>query len=462
MSQENLGWEAAVMGTVLCDPEAMEVACELAPIDFSRSHKVIWNAILDLYRRNVLETRALIELLRSSEDLDLVGSDVGNPQITGEEYIVSLLHYNGNEISEYTRQVIEASTRKQLREVAALIAADVLTSNLDADELLDEAERRVMALRKTRNIAGATLGDILRTFMPTLEGQRTGEIQPAWTPTLTGVRSIIGYVDQSDFVLIAGRPGSGKSAYLRFEAYHTARADIPILTFNLENSEADYARGAIALHTGIDSRSIREPRLLTNAQLERVRRAASELAGLPWDIVSLGSPSVAEIERIARAKMKTLEPKIIQIDYIQLINNGIVNKVADVTLTSQTVKGWTMPNQFNIPIMAAAQLSRSIENRGPSALPQLSDLRESGSLEQDSTMVLFPRKVWGETPTHEQRRRFPENLQEDGTPMAALRVIPVRFHVLKNRNGPTGTTDVIKWSMHTGNYQTMERGHSWD
>jgi replicative DNA helicase len=458
MTEElTLGWEKAVIGTVLVDPEAMEVASDLEPVDFSRSHKMIWHAVLGLHHRNSLELRALIEELRANDDLNFVGSDIGNPEITGENYIADLTTYQGTQIEEYCKQVIDSSTRRQLREMSALTAADALTSNDPIEDLLDEAERRLMALRRTRNVSGVSLGTILQALMPNIDGVRAGEIEPAWVPDLLAVKDIVQFVDQSDFVIVAGRPGDGKSSYMRYEAYHTVMKGAPILTFNLENTEVEYGRWAIALHTGIDGKKIRSPKLLSNRELERVKIAAEELAALPWEIVTLGSPSVADMERIARAKMRMLNPVMIQVDYLQLVNNGIQKKVNDVSLTSQTLRAWAMANRFNIPVMAASQLSRGIEGRGPLAEPQLSDLRDSGSIEQDGTIIIFPRGLWT-NPTPTELRRFNDNVDHDDNLYPVWRAVPVRFYVKKNRNGPVGISDVVKWSKYTGNYQTLERG----
>ena len=454
--RDGLGWEAAVIGTVLTDPDTMDVAIELEPQDFSRSHRIIWNEVLGLHHRNALEPRALTEALRSAGDLEMIGSDIGKPEVFGEHYIAELLTYQGNSINEYCQQVIENSIRRQLREVSALTAADALTSGLSADELLDEAERRLIALRRTRNDEGSSLGSILRTFMPTLEGMRSGNIQPAWKFELLALKNVIDYLDWSDFVIIAGRPGDGKSSYMRFEAYHTVSKGVPVLTFNLENDEAEYARWSIALHTGIDGKLIRSPRLLSNAQLEQVREAAAELSEYPWEIVTLGSPSITDLERIARSKIRTLKPRLIQLDYIQLVNNGLPNKVNDVSLTSQTLRAWAMVNRFGVPVMAASQLSRNIEGRGPLAEPQLSDLRDSGSIEQDATIVIFPRSTW-DNPSPAEVRRFSENVTEYNELENVYRVIPIRMYVKKNRNGPIGTSDIIKWSKYCGNYQTLTR-----
>ena len=359
-------------------------------------------------------------------------------------------------MAEYVRNVIDSSIKRQLKESASLIALDANTER-DADEILDEAERRIMGLRRSRKLEGIPISEIIDTFLPVMEGMRAGEIEPAIVPQLQAIKDIVGYYENSDYIIVAGRPGEGKSSYLRFEAQRLAEMGKNVLIFNLENDEIEYARYSVALRTGIDSKKLKQPRLLSRAELERVRTAAGELRTLPIEVVTLGSPSVSEIARIARSKYRSFEQDIVILDYVQLINNGLNNRVQDVTLSSQTLRALAMKNQLNIPVICAAQLSRAIENRGPGSAPQLSDLRESGSLEQDATVVMFVRPVWSSAPSRQQVLEFPENRDERGLMRPVHRAVPARFHILKNRNGPVGVTPEVKWSKHTGNFQTLTR-----
>ena len=109
---------------------------------------------------------------------------------------------------------------------------------------------------------------------------------------------------------------------------------------------------------------------------------------------------------------------------------------------------------MHIPLIMNAQLNRDIERRNEDAEPQLSDLRDSGNLEQDSTHVIFPRSAWKE-PTIAQIQMFRENLDEHNRPLTRLKAIPLIFYVKKNRNGPTGPTEKVKWTKTTGNFQTL-------
>jgi len=447
-------WELAAIGTALTDPDRMEDAEDLLPQDFTRSNRLVWAEISALHRRGGLDYRGVIESLRTKDLLDQVGVDLTD--LSGVEYLEYCKSYSGIQMAEYVRNVVDSSIKRQLKETASLIALDANT-DAEADDILDDAEKRIMGLRRTRKLEGIPISEIIDVFLPRMEAMRLGDVQPTIEPKLQAVQDIIGYYEQSDYIIVAGRPGEGKSSYLRFEAQRLAEQGKNVLIFNLENDEIEYARYSVALRTGVDSKKLKIPRLLSRDELTRVRTAAEELKSLPIEVVTLGSPTVSEITRIARSKSRSFQQDIVILDYIQLLNNGLRNRVDDVTLSSQTMRALAMKDQLYIPVLVAAQLSRAIENRGPNSDPQLSDLRESGSLEQDATVVMFVRPVWTSVPSRQQVVRFPENVDPQGLMRPVHRAVPARFHILKNRNGPIGVSPEVKWSKHTGNFQTLVR-----
>jgi len=297
-------WEKAVIGTALRYPEQFAEAEHLLPSDFTGSHRYIWGEILLLGRENSLDLRSVVERLRDAGVLESIGSD--GEQASGEAYINTLLQYAGTSMANYVKTVLDVSIKRQIRMNAALIAAEADDENVSAEDALDNAERRLLSLRRNRlGEEGVTMADILSVFMPKLEGLRDGSYTPAWVPKCTAVRAMIDYVEDEDLIIGAARPGEGKSAYMRYELYHNGVSGLPSVVFNLENSHTDYARNLVALHTGIDSRLIKKPRHLSEGQLDAIRQAARALAGMPIHIVTLGAPSITEIERIVR-KMVTI------------------------------------------------------------------------------------------------------------------------------------------------------------
>lgn len=456
MRRPSIGWEKAVIGTILHDPSTMEAASELLPSDFTGCHQTIWAEMLSLHQRNALELRALIESLRSNNQLDSLGSMEDNNNVRGEGYIADLVMSRGEAIEEYAERVLGASVKRQLAMLGAMIRAEAEDDNISATDAADHAEQRLMGLRRNRMAAtGVSIGDILAVYMPRLEGLRNGTVVPAWTPNIAALRNTIQYAEGEDFILVAARPGEGKSSILRYEAHALASRQSPVVIFNLENSEIEYARSLLALRTGIDSELLKKPDRLTEPQLELCRHEAERLARLPLHVVSLGAPSIDEIERIARHYISHHGIKMIMIDYIQLIKNGAGKKVEDVTLSSQGARAMAL--RYSVPVIAAAQLSREIIHRGNNAEPELSDLRESGSLEQDATIAMFPRAIWSD-PSPDMLARFPENVDSNGNLYAATKAIPIRIYIKKNRNGATGPTEPLLWIKSTGELRTLVRG----
>lgn len=451
MSQ-SIGWERAVLGTVLSDPAAMEAAEDLMPSDFTGAHRTLWSEMVALHRRDALDTRLLIENLRANNQLDEITTI--DAELSGERYIDWLLSFRGDRIEEYASGVLDAAVKRQLRMVAAVIAADADAEHVSAEEALDQAERRLISLRRDRSGAEVdTIGDLVGVFLDRVDGMRAGTIEPAWVPNIPEIRSVLGYVDDVDFVILAARPGQGKSSIMRYEWLMDAQKGIPVLLFNLENGDLEYPKFMLSLLTGIDSEALKDPRRLSEEQLFRLRERAQEMARLPIYLKAMAAPSVNDMERVVRPLIRK-GIKRIGVDYIQLVKNGVENQVQDVTISSNSLRAWAM--RYKIPVVAAAQMNRSIEHRGEDAEPQLSDLRESGSLEQDGTIIMFPRKVWP-NPTDAQLRRFDMNIDpETGQLYETPKAEPIRVYVRKNRNGGVGRTRPFLWVLSTNNFLPLQ------
>ena len=223
-----------------------------------------------------------MESLRERNRLETVGAfDV---ETSGEAYIAELFGARGDAMQEYADRVLGASIKRQLLQAGALIRADALDVRVGAQEALDAAERRLLTLRRNRlaNL-GINMADLFAVFTGRIAGMRDGTIEPAWIPKLEPLRETIQYAEKDDFIICASRPGQGKSSLMRFEFAHAALAGMPVTIFNLENGEIEYARYMISMTTGIDSLKLRDPRQLTERELETVRLAVDRAAEHPPD-----------------------------------------------------------------------------------------------------------------------------------------------------------------------------------
>jgi len=445
---EGWGWEQALLGTILFSPEKMDDIGSLMPGDFSGCHKWIFREMLNLHRQETLEPRVLIEKLREDGKLDACADIFSETQ--GEDYIYYIVGQRGAALDEYINSVKSISGKRSLEAASALIAADALDRRVTFDDAIDRAERRLTGLRRNQEVAaGTSIGDLFRVFVGRVNDFRAGSFIPAYVPQVGAIQKMVQYFENDEYVIAASRPGEGKSSFMRYDFLMSAMQGNPTLIVNMENNELEYAKAALGITLGIDTMLLKDPSLLTEEQLRLVIAKADELSSVPWHIVSMAGPSANEIDRAIRPYIKE-GLSLIGVDYIQLAHNGLEKKNDDITVSSQTFR--TMTRKYKVPIIANAQLNRSIEHRGVGAMPMLSDLRDSGSLEQDATQVWFYRSLWPE-PTNEQLRTFSQNINRDNTVTA--RAIPTRAIIAKNRNGPTGETDPFLWDKSTGVYSAL-------
>lgn len=449
----NIVWEKSLIGTVLADPKTMIEAEVLIPSDFTGANQIVWAEMMSLSARNALDTMALANALKTSVDFPRVLSDVGNI----EDYIADVLRMRGPSVGEYVDRVLDNAMRQAIRRNAALIAAEAENDYQTANELLDYAEKTILAVRRNRTDQGLSMADLFGMFIPRLDGYIAGTIKPAWTPDTQALKDIIHFAEETEFITIAARPGDGKSSFMRFEAYKMAQEGHPVLMFNMENDPSEYARHFLALHTGVDSNKLKDPTKLSPDELAHIKEAADELKRMPITVVTMPTPSVHQISQVARRKIAEDNTKMVCVDYLQLIRNGHENRVQDLSETTGVLRGLAL--QMHVPVMAAAQLSREIERRGVSAEPQLADLRDSGSIEQDSTIVSFLRQFWSSS-DHPRAGMFRENLDGSGRLLPIPKAVPIAHYVLKNRNGATGVSTPIKWVKSVGKFETLARGTS--
>ena len=383
----NPRWEQALIGTSLAFPTETYSVTDVRPQDMGFvSHQTLWTIILELERGNRLSYQAVVEKLHAQDKLNDLGADVEDGDLTGELYLQELLARRAApSIREFADNVVDASVKRELHGLAHLLALDT-ESEREADDLLDHVEEQIYQLRRHHVDGGKEIGDLLAKYEQVMDDWRADRITPAFTFTTPGLSALIPFLEPQDFVLIAGRPGEGKSSIIRAEAFRAAMNGKKVVIFNLENSEIEYARYLIAHVTGIDTYKLRKPKEMNEEEVASVRRAVALLKSLPIRVVSMGSPTVHEIIRTAR-KLVSQGYEVVFVDYIQLIKNRIDNEVQDISMSSSLLRGFAL--KYNVPVIAAAQLNRDLTKRTQGAEPQLSDLRGSGSLEQDALIVIF-------------------------------------------------------------------------
>lgn len=413
--------EEAVIGAVLINPEAYyDVAQFLKSEDFYiHRHGWIWDAFTRLH-----EQRVPIDFLTVSTELDQMGQLA---EIGGPAFLTALVNNVPTSLhaEAYGRLVEQTAIRRKMLEAANQIAKLAYQEETGIEAVMDEAEKAVFGVserRMTRDLQ--TIQQVLSDYYDRIDqlSQRDEEIYGVPTGFIDLDR-LLGGLQTSDFLLIAGRPGTGKTAFLLTVAKNAALTyKKHVAIFSLEMSSEQVVQRLISQETGIDTHHLRTGRL-TEEEWPLFTHAVEVLGDTRIFIDD--TPSLTPLQLRTKARRLHLEHRLdlVLVDYLQLMSGGlrIENRVQEVSYISRNLK--VLARELSVPVMAAAQLSRAIEQRADKE-PQLSDLRESGSLEQDADIVMFIHR--------------PELYEKD-----TLKQNLAQIKVSKHRNGPVGTIELV-------------------
>jgi replicative DNA helicase len=429
----NLEAERSLLGAILINNLLFEEVQEtLAPEDFAfPAHQRVYRAMTELRTQNQpLDLVSLSERLHTSGLLEAAG---------GPEYIGALV--SGlprlNTVSHYARIIRDRGILRDLIGRASRIIADSYSSSEEPATILAQAEQSILEV-----------GD--RTLRSTLRG--LNELAPSAAAMLdaliqrgehvTGVSTRFSVLDEmtsglqkSDFIILAARPSVGKTAFALSLALNVARQGKPVAFFSLEMSAEQLFFRLLSMASGVDLQQLRTGRVPRNKQAE-VALKMDELATLPIYIDD--SPLVTLLDMGAKLRRLKIHhpPELVIIDYLQLMRSvgRFENRNQEVSAISRGMKA--MAKELSVPVVALSQLSRALEKRGEGKEPFLSDLRDSGSLEQDADLVLF-------------LHRNTSASQEDPEIRSHAKLI-----VAKQRNGPTGVVELtfLQWRAQFADY----------
>ncbi len=415
----NLEAEESVLGALLLERDAIiQVASTLRPEDFYRgTHAAIYRAVLDLYnRREPADIMTVAAELDRRGELENVG---GYPALTALVGAVpTSVHV------EYYGQVVErTSVLRRIISAGTQIVNIGYNERLEVDEALDAAQRAIHDVAQDRSGRDfVSIAQVLEAYFDKLDflQQHRGEV--VGVPTgFVDLDQLTGGFQNSDLVILAARPGVGKTSLALGLAHAAAQAGKTVAIFNLEMPAEQLVQRLLSMETGIDSHRLRLG-IINDEEWESISRAFGKLAELKIFIDD--SPGIGIMELRSKARRLQAEHGLdfIQIDYLQLMQGSkrSDNRVQEVSEISRGLKG--LARELNIPVLSMAQLSRSVESRS-SHIPMLSDLRESGSIEQDADMVMFI---------------YREELYDPETEKKGL----AELHIAKHRNGPLGVVNL--------------------
>jgi len=413
--------EEAVIGAVLINPEAyFDVAQFLRAEDFYiHRHRWIWEALDQLHKE-----RSPIDFLTVSEELDQQGK---LEEIGGPAYLTALINNVPTSLhaEAYGRLVEENAIRRRMLEAANDIAKLAFKEDIAVETVMDEAEKAVFGVserRMTRDLQ--TIQEVLSQYYDRIEmiTQRGGEFYGV-PSGFVDLDNMLTGMQPSDLLIIAGRPGMGKTAFMLSAAKNAAQIyKKHVAIFSLEMSNEQLVQRLISQETGIDSQRLRSGKIqqdewpLFNQAIETLSRTHIYLDDTP-------ALTPLQLRTKCRRLHLDLGLDLVLVDYIQLMSSGlrVENRVQEVSHISRNMK--ILARELNVPVLAAAQLSRAVEQRADKE-PQLSDLRESGSLEQDADVVMFIHR--------------PEMYEKD-----TLKQNLAQIKVAKHRNGPVGTIELV-------------------
>lgn len=413
--------EEAVIGAILINPEVYyDVAHFLQNEDFYiHRHKWVWQAFTRLH-----EQRTPIDFLTVVEELDQHGQleEVGGPA-----YLTALINSVPTSLhaEAYARIVEQFAVRRRMLEAANTIAKLAYKEEIGVDEAMNEAEKAIFGVserRLTRDLQ--PIQQVLSEYYDRLDQLLQRSEGAYGVPTgFLDLDRLLGGLQPSDFLIIAGRPATGKTAFMLSAAKNAAQIHKKhVAVFSLEMANEQLVQRLIAQETGIDTHRLRTGRL-AEEDWPLFTQAVEVLSNTR--IFLDDTPGLTPLQLRTKARRLHMEFRLdlVLVDYLQLMSGGMrmENRVQEVSYISRNLK--MLARELNVPVLAAAQLSRAIEQRADKE-PQLSDLRESGSLEQDADVVMFIHR--------------PDLYEKD-----TLKRNLAGIKVAKHRNGPTGTVELV-------------------
>ena len=431
--------EESVLGSILIDKNAIiKIADWINPEDFyHHNNQVIYEAIMELYAKgSPIDILSLIDRLKEKKELKNIG---GKRTIT---YLATTVPTAGN-VVHYGRIVQRTSTRRKLISAASDIAELGFNEAEDIETVVDEAEHRLFQVSEGHKVDHFTpLSEALEDAFVRIDKLHKGDGAlrgvPTGFPSLD--KKIAGW-QKSDLVILAARPSVGKTTLALDFARHAALAGHKVGIFSLEMSKDQLVDRMLASHAHVDLWKLRTGKLATGGNDDdfvRLGDAISELSQATLFIDDNASSNIMGMRTMARRLQTEHGLDLLIIDYLQLMESSRYtdNRVQEVSAISRGLKKLAI--ELQVPVLALSQLSRAVEMRTDQR-PKLSDLRESGSIEQDADMVLFlHRHDW----------------EGDERP----EIMEVDLLIEKHRNGPTGEIP-LQFNTQIVSYTEMEQFH---
>jgi replicative DNA helicase len=415
----NLEAEQSVLGSLLIDRDAIiKIASFLKPEDFYlNANGLIYSAVLDLYNR-----REPTDMITLSDELT---RRVQYDQAGGLAYLSSLLSAvpTAVHVEYYARIVERTATLRRLIDAGTQVVDIGFRDGIDTEEALDAAEKAIFDVSQHRQTKDWTsMGEVLDKFFDQIDylQQHRGDVVGVATG-YSDMDQMTGGLQRSDLIILAARPSMGKTSLALGMAYGAAvvhKRTVGI--FSLEMSAEQLVQRILSMETGVDSHRLRLGQIDDN-EWDRISRAFGRLSEAPIYVDDSSSSSIMDVRSKARRLQAEQGLDMIIVDYLQLMSGRRTdNRVQEISEISRGLK--QLARELNVPVVALSQLSRAVESRSDHR-PMLSDLRESGSIEQDADIVMF---IYRE-----------DKYEEESEKKGIAEII-----IAKHRNGPVGSVNL--------------------
>ncbi|MBI4085583.1 MAG: replicative DNA helicase [Candidatus Liptonbacteria bacterium] len=437
---QNIEAEQSVLGCILIDKNAIfKAADQLTPKDFyAPAHEKIYETILELFdKHQPIDVLSLTNRLKEKNILAEIG---------GSSYLAELTNQiaTASHLDHYVKLVREKKVLRNLIEASSRITEDAFEPTKEVEEILDDIEHRILAISQKYSPQNfILLRDELKPAYERIEKLHQGKGILRGVPTgFTELDNMLSGLQPSDLIILGARPSLGKTTLALDIARHAAlKGKIPVGIFSLEMSREQVIDRLIAAESQVPLWKLRTGRISDDTEFEMIQAALERLSHATLFIDDTPSPNIIQMRSMARRLQIEHGLGLLIIDYLQLISprTNSENMVQQITEVSRGLK--SLGRELNVPILAVSQLSRAVDQRD-NKIPRLSDLRESGSIEQDADVVLFIYR----------KDRDRNDLSQEEKDIAEI-------IIAKHRNGPTGSVK-LKFDPERVEFKTIEKRYN--
>ncbi|OGY98604.1 MAG: replicative DNA helicase [Candidatus Liptonbacteria bacterium RIFCSPHIGHO2_01_FULL_57_28] len=422
---QNVDAEQSVLGSLLIDPNAMvKVLDILAPEDFYNPvHGKVYATILALYeKRQPVDVMSVTTALKEKDELKSVG---------GSAYLADLTNRvtTASHVEHYAQLVKDKKTLRELIKTSAEVTEEAFSNAEDVEALLDGIEQKILNIsQKSTKHSFTHIKDELKGAYERMEHLNAGGGALRGVPTgFPKLDTILSGLQKSDLIILGARPSIGKTTFALDIARNVAlRFKQPVGLFSIEMAREQVVDRIIAAEAGVSLWKLRTGRVNEDVDFQMIQGALDRLTGAELFIDDTPSQNILQMRSMARRLQIEHGLGLIVVDYLQLITPRSTksdNVVQQVTEISRGLK--TLARELHVPVLALSQLSREVDKL--ERTPKLSDLRESGSIEQDADVVMFLSR----------EKKDPSQMDMGGGEPPSV----VHLHVAKHRNGPLGNVD---------------------